>query len=83
MTRRKEGLILMVLGATALVLTAPWWLLGTLRSTGLGPRLGLQVGLTLVFLGFFWMFKRDRKGPVALRVVPNSESDESSRKQQE
>ena len=77
MTPRKEGLTIMVLGATALLLSAPWWLLGTLSSTGLGPRLGFQMGVTLVVVGFLWMFKRDRKerrrrrGRKALRVVPD------------
>jgi hypothetical protein len=79
MTPRKEGLILMVLGVTALALSAPWWLLGPLGSAGLGPRLGLLMGLTFVFIGFFWMFKAERQGRpnrrrrgVPLRVVPNS-----------
>ena len=61
MTPRKQGLIIMVLGATALTRSAPWWVLGSLGSAGLGPRLGLLMGLTLSFVGFFWMFKRDSK----------------------
>ena len=84
MTRRKEGLVLIVLGATALVLSAPWWLLGTLSFAGLGPRLGVTMGVTFVFLGFLWMFKRDREGrPVRrrkCRVVRNSASEGSPRK---
>ena len=84
MTRRKEGLVLMVLGATALVLSAPWWLLGTLSSAGLGPRLGLTMGVTFVFLGVLWMFKREREDRPArrrkLRLVRNSSSGEGPRK---
>ena len=62
MTPRKQGLIIIVLGATALLLSAPWWLLGSLGSAGPGPRLGLLMGLTFVFVGFLWLFKRDAKG---------------------
>lgn len=78
MTRRKQGLLIVILGLTALTLSAPWWWLGSLASAGLSARLGLQMSIVCVFVGVVWMFRGEPKDGKArtrgrhrgLRVVP-------------
>ncbi len=46
MTRRKQGLLIIMAGATALTLSAPWWFFKSLASAGLVPRLApLQMSI--------------------------------------
>jgi amino acid permease len=79
MTRRKQGLLIVILGVAALTLSAPWWFLNSLASAGLAARLGLQMSIVCVFVGLVWMFRgepkarkggRSRRRNRGLTVVP-------------